>query len=235
MALAASLAAAGAPAHAVINGEPVDAADGIAAAVVMITQANGFCSGTVIAPRVVLTAAHCVEGHERLAILRFGPNRAPILTPVTGRAVHPDYRAQDWRARRTAVDLAVLVTDQPITGTRPRGLSAAAIPQAGERLRLAGYGPAAERDGRSAGTLRSATLTVTGRPSTFQIRLTGQGQGACTGDSGGPTFGADGSIVAVTSWSTGQGGARCGMLSGTVPVAPHRTWIDTTRARLGGG
>ncbi|MCZ0737008.1 S1 family peptidase [Phreatobacter sp. AB_2022a] len=228
------------PALAVIGGTPLSSSDPVASQTVMISGGNGFCSGAVVGERLVLTAAHCVEGSPRLAVLVFGPNRQPILNEITARAIHPAYRRADWQNRRTAVDLAVVRTAEPIgQGRRIAGLSAAPLPAAGATIRLVGYGPVAEGDGASAGVLREVALTVTGRPSSYQVRLTapaGARRGACTGDSGGPVFATEAGqpvVAGIVSWSTGQGTARCGTLTGTVPVAPHRRWIEETIQGLG--
>ncbi len=240
-ALAALVLAGTTPAAAVIGGSPVADNDPAAAQTVIITGGQGFCTGAVVGDRLVLTAAHCVEGAGRIAILIFGPGRQPLINEIIDRRVHPAYRRADWQARRTAVDLAVIRTAQPIGhGRRPAPLSAGALPAAGAPIRLVGFGPSAEGDARSAGVLRSAALTVTGRPSTFQVRLTGPAGaalGACTGDSGGPVYASEAgrSVVSgIVSWTTGRGAARCGALTGTVPVAPHRRWIEEAVRGLGG-
>lgn len=232
---------AAAPAGAVIGGAPVPAGDAVAPQTVIITGGQGFCTGAVLGERLVLTAAHCVDGAGRLGVLIFGPGRVPIINEVADRRVHPAYRRADWQARRTAVDLAVIRTTRPIGhGTRPATLAGGALPAAGAPIRLVGFGPVAEGDARSAGVLRSAALTVTGRPSTYQVRLTGPGAqalGACTGDSGGPVFASEGGrpvVSGIVSWTTGRGSARCGALTGTVPVAPHRRWIEEAVRGLGG-
>jgi Trypsin len=228
------------PALAVIGGTPLPATDPVGSQTVMVSGGQGFCSGTVIGDRLVLTAAHCVDGAPRLAVLVFGPNREPILNEITGRSLHPAYRRADWQNRRTSIDLAIIRTARPIgQGKRAARLSTGALPAAGTTIRLVGYGPIAEGDGASAGVLRTAALTVTGRPSTYQVRLIGAPGGklgACTGDSGGPTFATETGeavLAGVVSWSTGQGASRCGNLTGTVPIAPHRQWIETAIRSLG--
>jgi secreted trypsin-like serine protease len=226
---------------AVIGGASVPSSDPVAAHTVMISGGHGFCTGAVVGERLVLTAAHCVDDGSRVGVLIFGPDRRPIINEVVERKVHPAYSRRDWQNRRTAVDLAVVRTAQPIGhGTRPAALSGATIPAPGSAIRLVGFGPASEGDGRSAGVLRSAALTVTGQPSTYQVRLTatsGAALGACTGDSGGPVFASEAGrpvVAGIVSWTTGRGTARCGNLTGTVPVSPHRRWIEETVRGLGG-
>ena len=75
---------------------------------------------------------------------------------------------------------------------------------AGDRFLVAGYGLAVRGDGKSGGTLRTATLVATGQPGSLQIRLVDPatrneraGLGACTGDSGAPVFDDGGGALAV--------------------------------------
>ena len=95
----------------------------------------GFCTGALIAPDLVLTAAHCLydrptkrridpDAFEFLAGWRNG--RASAYRQVRRALVHPDYDFdQDVTSDRVRNDLALLELEQPIRNTTvvPFGIS----------------------------------------------------------------------------------------------------------------
>lgn len=215
--------------------------DRFAAHTVMVlnrTQsAAGFCTGVVIARDVVLTAAHCVIGAAGLRVLA-GEGQPVELLEVESAVTHPEFRPDAPRTRQRSIDLALIRMKQPL----PSRLSPATIdPQpsiaVGSRFNIAGYGIAVEGDERSAGKLREGELVARAPLSSILLwaeDLNRKGFGACTGDSGGPVFSADGTrVVAITAWSTGAGKKHCGALTQATLIAPQSKWIDGVLAAWG--
>lgn len=89
-------------------------AEGLAAAPVS-------CGATLVAPDVVVTAAHCVLAADT-ELWAFGTGNAgsAALTPVVGRRIHPDFHPEpethlDVRFYLRNCDLATLRIAQPLT------------------------------------------------------------------------------------------------------------------------
>src|SRR3978361_1487594 len=83
-----------APAHAIVGGG-VPSTDGVARSVVTIVGSRGnFCTGSLIAPKLVLTAAHCVQPGAVYKIVEYGADRQPQLQDVRSVAIHPAFNIQ---------------------------------------------------------------------------------------------------------------------------------------------
>jgi V8-like Glu-specific endopeptidase len=158
------------------------------------------CTGTLVGPRLVLAAAHCVSD-PRLGTnleVMFGSDVASPgsrFVRVIQAVRHPDYRGDGDDA-----DLAVLVLEsaapvapvalgeQPLDGT------------VGASVRIVGFGVTGPGDGVT-GTKRAGTSTV----AEVQDRVFRTVPGTsltCQGDSGGPLFAPAGTVerlVGVTS------------------------------------
>jgi secreted trypsin-like serine protease len=236
-----------APAYAIVGGG-VPSADGVARSVVTIVGSRGnFCTGAMIAPKIVLTAAHCVQPGADYKIVDYGADRQPSLQDVKTIAIHPGFNMQTMLAHRATADVALLQLDAPAKAKAPAVLGAPNIPiQVGGRFTIAGIGVTVRGDGKSGGTIRVAGLIATGKPGTLQIRLvdpvgqgTRDGLGACTGDSGAPVFEdkqTGPAIIGVVSWSTGpNGSAGCGGLTGVTPLTLYRDWLVQTARQWGAG
>jgi len=233
------------PAHAIVGGA-APAPEGISRFVVTIVGSRGnFCTGSLIAPSLVLTVAHCVQPGADYKIVQYGADKTPQLQDVKTVAIHPGFRMEAMLAHRATADVALLRLDSPAKGKVPALLGAPQLPIAvGARFTIAGVGVTVRGDGKSAGTIRTAALVATGKPGTLQIRLvdpvglgTREGLCACTGDSGSPVLedqqgGA--TIIGVVSWSTGPNGSGgCGGITGVTPLTLYRDWILQTARQWG--
>jgi V8-like Glu-specific endopeptidase len=110
---------------------------------------KGFCTGALIAPKLVLTAAHCLydsdtgerinEGRiEFLAGWRNG--RAGAYRDVSRVVVHPKYSYEEsLTSDRVRNDLALLELDQPIRNVSIKPFKTAARPRTGDRVGVVSY------------------------------------------------------------------------------------------------
>lgn len=230
------LAGSAGPAGAVVGGAP--AAAEVAAQTVLIVSTRGAaCTGTVLAPDVVLTAAHCVAPAADYAVALLS-GAAPKLLPAARIALHPRFDLDQFRTRRPTPDLALVKLAEPLPAAfRPARLAdAGGLPPKGAEFLIAGFGVTADGATKSAGTLRTVLLPNIGSTGGIMVRLSRAegGAGACTGDSGGPAF-RDGAVAGVVGWATAPGGARgCGGVTGVTLVSLHRDWIDVTLKALDG-
>ena len=213
--LCAALLLGAAPAHAIVNGT-VDTGDPAVATF-------GACSGTLIAPRVLLTAAHCVWSQDVLSQrVVFGDGiHAPVRQErliLEGR-VHPDFDPATL-----ANDIAVIQLDQAPDGIDPVPMYTTPIDdtRVGGTLRLVGFGVTManappedfgiKRQGTAGlGAYLATTLVDDATPSS-----------ACQGDSGGPVL-LTVSGVEFVAGVISRGDLACGSFGVATRVDPYVT------------
>lgn len=213
--------------------------------------ANLICSGLVISPRHVVTAASCA-----------GPARAPSKTIVgiskgqaksnypSRIAIHPDY---NFKSSTTNVDIALLEFSAPFPVKFPQAklinISQFLKINVNSSLTAVGHG-VINSNIKTAGVRRTGSFTYIGLASVSgsrtldgsEVIVTKPGtanQAACYGDAGGPIFSAGQpslaiGILASTGLSPGIGGCEAQTNNYYVSFANSRVraWLNSELAKL---
>src|SRR5215210_1680725 len=168
-----------------------------------------FCSGTLIAPDVFLTAAHCTAAIEQFGFEFRGVTFDEVFDPHTS-VVYPGtpHPNPGFPGPSSDVkDIAVVVLDEEVGGIRPASLPRAHLLDRlaknsdlkGQRFTAVGYGaterthqpgggaPVFGEGGRRMYAISTFSALNKGFLRLSQNPATGDG-GTCYGDSGGPNF-----------------------------------------------
>ncbi len=179
---------------------------GLPAVGALTENGQAFCTGTVIGPRKVVTAAHCLDGISAGSIrFTLGANvsQPTAVLRVASVQKHPSYDAYNIRN-----DIGVLTLSQDAPVEPMPVVTAMDSSWVGRDLFFVGYGVSNGYTQTGAGIKRAVWMKIS-RVDATTFRYDEPKKNTCSGDSGGPAFYRDAQGNFFVAGVTSYGDERC--------------------------
>lgn len=201
---------------AIVNGQPSSSS----AVVALVYVGLPTCSGTLVARRLILTAAHCIGSFDGAYFGDDSLEGSGELVPVVSQWTHPLYEPDGYE---NDVGFALLEADAPAE-IQPLAISRSPLPSdfVGSTVRVVGYGQTTADD-LGASARREGPADVS-EVKTKEFDLQPAPANPCFGDSGGPALadlGRGEEIVGVTS----SGDTQCTTFGRQMRVDAYQDFI----------
>ena len=224
----------------IVGGEPTtDFPDCVA-----VGSAQHYCcTGTLIAPGVVLTAGHCVaHGCGDRIFIGSNIDEQGVEIGVREAIMHPDYVPNS--TAHPFDDIAVLLLAEAVRSVDPAPICSAEALAAARTVRLVGFGNTDPGATFGYGIKRMADVGIAAERSGYGARFETEfvagelnlDRDTCTGDSGGPAYVfTDGrwELAGATSRGTREAHRSCGDGGVYTRVVAYRDWLEVTAGPLG--
>jgi secreted trypsin-like serine protease len=227
----------------IVGGKKIDASNiaGQSTVGIYARDVGYICTGTLVAPNVVLTAGHCVDLKAKEIEIMFAPEmknaKADQIRKVVQAVIHPQYAKEVTAKDMYDVALMKFEGKAPVNyKIAPMLFDRGAI-QKDVRTIVAGYGLNWTIGPKSgAGTLRTTDLRISdANYSNTEVMLDQSiTRGICSGDSGGPAYLSVNGVLHV--WGVASRGdslpgwltPKCMLFSIFTRVDAHQAFIQDT-------